>query len=164
MDLVMLLNKQKELDREIFKNAGLGGYPFKSIQLALLVELGELANEWKGFKYWKKEKRIDREKLLDEFADCLHFALSLENYNKQFSRLGLISFGEKFEELYKESKEIRNDINEAFMKTYNCVLNNNMPIAGVISLGSCLEITPDEMQAAYLKKNEENYKRQREGY
>ena len=71
-----MLEDQKELDTAIFKNAGITQYPLENIRLSLLVELGELANEWKGFKYWKKDKKINREKLLDEFADCLHFALS----------------------------------------------------------------------------------------
>jgi len=165
MDLNMLLEKQEKLDNEILKNAGIKKYPFENIQLALLVELGELANEWQGFKYWKQNKNIDRERLLDEFADCMHFALSLENHNHQLSKAKLKDFPEGFEKTYEESKNCPElDINDAFLNTYVCTLNNHFPIGGVLALGGCLDITPDEMQESYLKKYEVNIKRQQEGY
>lgn len=65
--------------------------------LALQVELGELANEWRGFKFWSNdhEARIKtnsicgcvmcehhsisntKNPLLEEYVDCLHFILSI---------------------------------------------------------------------------------------
>jgi len=170
MDLNMLLEKQEKLDTEILKNAGIKEYPFQNIQLALLVELGELANEWQGFKYWKQNKNIDRERLLDEFADCMHFALSIENHNQQLSKEKLKYFPERFEKMCKEGKSTESDISDAFINTYRYVLNNCQPIGAILALGACfavnpyLNITPDEMQEAYLKKYEINIKRQQEGY
>ena len=59
-------------------------------KLALLVEIGEAANELKSFKYWKKDKDVSLEKVQEELIDCLHFFLSLVNcsqinFNEYFS-------------------------------------------------------------------------------
>ena len=45
--------------------------------LALLVELGEFANETRCFKYWSEKPPSPKERILDEYADALHFFLSL---------------------------------------------------------------------------------------
>ncbi|API92696.1 MULTISPECIES: dUTP diphosphatase [unclassified Virgibacillus] len=54
MNLQKLFNMQKQLDNHIVEEKGLQGQDLldKKI-LALQVELGELANEWRGFKFWK---------------------------------------------------------------------------------------------------------------
>ncbi len=49
-------------------------------KIALLVEIGEFANELKTFKHWKKSKEINWEKAKEELIDCLHFYLSFSNY------------------------------------------------------------------------------------
>lgn len=73
--------------------------------LALQVELGECANEWRGFKKWSKNQeprthllvKVDsnghRETnpLLEEYVDCLHFMLSIG-----LEEFTYIDFGEKF--------------------------------------------------------------------
>lgn len=45
--------------------------------LELSVEVGELANAIKSFKYWNKKKVTSKELILDEFADVLHALLSV---------------------------------------------------------------------------------------
>ena len=45
--------------------------------LALLVELGEFANATRTFKFWSFKPSESKERVLDEFADGLHFLLSL---------------------------------------------------------------------------------------
>lgn len=57
MDFEKLFKAQKELDSRIEKGKSLTWtekitYKF----LALRVELGELANEWRGFKYWSENR------------------------------------------------------------------------------------------------------------
>lgn len=44
-------------------------------KLELLVEFGELANETRCFKYWSKRQTGDREKILEEYIDCLFMVL-----------------------------------------------------------------------------------------
>lgn len=68
MDLSKLFETQKELDAHIVKEKGLEGQDLldKKI-LALQVELGELANEWRGFKFWSE----DQEPKQDVRRSCL---------------------------------------------------------------------------------------------
>ena len=47
--------------------------------LELIVELCELANESRCFKYWSI-KSVNREYLLEEYADCLLMVLYMFNY------------------------------------------------------------------------------------
>lgn len=58
MNLQPLFETQKKLDERIVKEKGLEGVALldKKI-LALQVELGELANEWRGFKFWSENQK-----------------------------------------------------------------------------------------------------------
>ena len=47
--------------------------------LALLVEIGELANETRCFKFWSNKGPSDKNVILEEAADVLHFLLSIGN-------------------------------------------------------------------------------------
>ena len=79
-NLEFFQKKQAELDFFIHQKHQLSlEETFFYRQLALLVEIGELANEWKTFKYWKKTSQIDWAKVQDELVDCLHFFASLAN-------------------------------------------------------------------------------------
>ena len=63
MNLKKLFPLQKELDSHIVKEKGLEGQDLldKKI-LALQVELGELANEHRGFKFWSEDQEPDIKK------------------------------------------------------------------------------------------------------
>lgn len=129
-----------------------------------MVELGELANEWQGFKYWKKNKTLDRRKLLEEHADCLHFALSLENKLHQTNEI-ILKNPSTFEEFFIKGDYGSNDALSAFNIAYEFISDDTASIlVGVIGLGICLDINLDEMEQAYLKKYEKNLARQAEGY
>src|SRR5690625_3567895 len=58
MNLEKLFKAQKELDDRIVEEKGLQRKVLldKKI-LALQVELGELANEWRGFKFWSEKQK-----------------------------------------------------------------------------------------------------------
>lgn len=162
LDLKKLLNMQKELDKTIFKNSDITKYPLEKVKLALLVELGELANEDKCFKYWKKHKEIDKERVLDEFADCLHFALSLEN---EFHQINYTI--RDIEEAYSKSiKCVANEDEKTieFLQTFELVINEDDYLLAVISIGVAIGITLNEIEQAYLAKNKVNYERQNNGY
>lgn len=155
-----MLEDQKKLDAVIFKNAGMSGYPYSNMQLALLVEMGELANEWKQFKMWKKHREIDKEKLLMEFSDCLHFALSLENHIGQ--DFNMESFEVAINCFNQENAPI--DIIKSFRTTFKNVSKSKEILLNIMTLGVCLGISLEDMEQAYYKKHKENYKRQEEGY
>lgn len=56
-------------DKELVKKNG----------IEFLVEMGEFVNETKCFKYWTV-KKPDKEKVLDEFADCITILLTFFHY------------------------------------------------------------------------------------
>jgi dimeric dUTPase (all-alpha-NTP-PPase superfamily) len=91
--LKRLQTEQKKLDEFIKK-----GYlqrnnkenyekdSYLRVKIALLVEIGEFANELKTFKHWKKQTEINWSKAKEELIDCLHFFLSLiNNYQVDFA-------------------------------------------------------------------------------
>lgn len=164
LDLQKLLDMQKELDKTIFNNSRITEYPLEKVKLALLVELGELANEVKCFKYWKKHKEINKERILDEFADCLHFALSLENELHQTSY-----YKEWYiEEIIKRNKKLEKATDDGkgfgFLETYRHILSEDEILKSVIALGILIGFSAKEMEQAYLSKNKVNYERQTNGY
>ncbi|MDC0763437.1 dUTP diphosphatase [Brevibacillus sp. AG] len=68
MNLQPLFEKQQQLDQYIIKKKGLEGQDLLPNKiLALQVELGELANEWRGFKHWSdnQEPKHGYEPLID---------------------------------------------------------------------------------------------------
>ncbi|GKV70256.1 hypothetical protein NCCP2716_27540 [Sporosarcina sp. NCCP-2716] len=57
MNLQPLFESQKMLDALIVEQHGLEGQDLLPEKiLALQVELGELANEWRGFKFWREDR------------------------------------------------------------------------------------------------------------
>lgn len=57
MNLSKLFDMQRELDKKIIEEKNIGDMDrLPYLILALQVELGECANEWRGFKYWSKDR------------------------------------------------------------------------------------------------------------
>lgn len=123
--------------------------------LELIVELGELANESRCFKYWSI-KKVNHEYLLEEYADCLLMVLYMFNYynigniysiDNKYSDDILVVFNDLIRMCTKFMDNV--DINEDYvMRVFNYLLH----------LGSLLELTEDEIiRACYDKiiKNEE---------
>lgn len=64
-----ILKSNMELD-EMFNNTFPDDEMVKKNKLELLVEIGELANETRYFKYWSS-KPMDMELVKGEYADCI---------------------------------------------------------------------------------------------
>lgn len=64
-----VLKSNKELD-EMFNTTFPDKEMVKKNKLELLVEIGELANETRYFKYWSN-KKMDMELVKMEYADCI---------------------------------------------------------------------------------------------
>lgn len=77
-DISGILRSQRLTDQTYHITAGVTrSETFKKRKVALWVELAEFVNEWKSvFKYWSW-KETDREKMLEEYVDALHFFMSL---------------------------------------------------------------------------------------
>ena len=116
LDLENIYKETKYLD-ELF----LQQYDIKSpeiiqkYKLELLVEFGELANETRCFKFWSKRQKGEKEKILEEYIDCLFMILYFCNINN-------VELNECFELPEKT------DLVDAFLKLYEygLFLNNQM--------------------------------------
>ena len=111
------------------------------------------------------------EVIIDELADVWHFYLSIGN------QLGI----KLDEELIMANEEIWKYLNSgktnSFISLY--IMASEVGVLGnedttirnyiefgvlLLGLGELLGFTDEEVEQAYLKKHEENYRRQREGY
>ncbi len=161
INLEELYSLQKELDLEIAKNHNVT-YESTSDKrlLALLVELGEFANETRCFKYWSNKKSSSLDIVLDEYVDGLHFFLSLGiplNTNKY---------------VY-EIKKLDISLTNAIINVYNLIskFSNNRNLDNYIAafsayldIISLLEVTSLDIINAYLKKLDVNHSRQKNNY
>lgn len=162
MDIKKMLEAQKELDKANMEKGGLTEYPLDMAQTAYRVELGELLQEWKQFKYWKLNKgEIDREKMLEEWADCMHFALSLENYNICPNEGYYDYISKHAEEDIEKYLYAENDI---YIVLKRCFTDFDYIVEYTIILGLKLGFTMEELEQAYWNKNKINWERIENNY
>lgn len=174
MNLTKLFEMQRELDERIVKEKGLEGKDLLPQKiLALQVELGECANEWRGFKFWSKDQRprtnepfhtvtlykgesipdIGYENpLLEEYIDCLHFILSIGISLGENEARPQTIYDRSIVDLFSET------ITWDWKGHYGCGLTV------FLELGKELGFTWEQIEAAYMAKNEVNHNRQSTGY
>ncbi|MCJ7839803.1 dUTP diphosphatase [Lederbergia sp. NSJ-179] len=154
---------QQKLDQYIEAEHGLQDRSlFDEKILALLVEIGELANETRCFKFWSKKPASESDVILEEYVDGIHFILSLglelgfaEHSFSVVSHEGNEDLVTGFLKIYQRVEQLRQSRS---LRDYEELLR------GYFILGQSLGFTIDDAQQAYKKKNEINYKRQEEGY
>jgi dimeric dUTPase (all-alpha-NTP-PPase superfamily) len=176
MNLEKLFQMQKELGKVGLFNYR-GADRFDKLILALLVELGECANEHRGFKFWSVNQlphtsavRIpcmmeeDKEyynPLLEEYVDGLHFVLELG--------LELEINVAQLEWTYDKAETITKQFTDIYYLTTYLQENQkfyayDMLINAYVQLGEMLGFTWEQIEQAYYAKNEINHQRQEVGY
>ncbi|MGP9074759.1 dUTP diphosphatase [Geobacillus thermodenitrificans subsp. calidus] len=211
MNLQKLFEMQRQLDEHIEKEHPRqeGEDRLAKKILALFVELGELANEHRGFKYWSNDQEprtveycpscggsgfveyfdpfdvqghiqdqcmycegdgtTGRTPLLEEFADGLHFLLSIGND---------INMNEVYEDyepkpLYFGDGDILGQfivvydwINSLYFHRHEDVNGEiyDLVFAYFLGLGEMLGFTWEQIEEAYMRKNAINHERQNNGY
>ncbi|WP_102335704.1 dUTP diphosphatase [Salimicrobium jeotgali] len=127
--------------------------------LAFYVELGELANETRCFKFWSNKSESDHETIREEYVDGLHFLLSLgielNSYVESAEISDVTSRTEAFLTVYQRLGEWKR---EKTKQTYQNLFD------AYVTLAAALNISEEDMKQAYLEKNDENYDRQDRGY
>src|SRR5690625_4631093 len=179
MDLQKLFKAQRELDNRIVKEKELEGQDLldKKI-LALLVELGELANEWRGFKFWSDNQKpkpmsmvIGQHPLLEEYVDCLHFILSIGleigirpdelkdlhiwNADEVSQFNSLFAYASELYVFYWSVEYTKKEMKAKYINLLEGLLG-----LGIYGLG----FTWKEIEQAYYEKNKINHERQTDGY
>ncbi|KJE29114.1 dUTPase family protein [Geobacillus kaustophilus] len=161
MNWPLLYDMQRTLDRRIETEHGLMEEDlFARKQLAFLVELGELANETRCFKFWSIKPPAPAERVLEEYVDGLHFLLSLG------LECGLFYEG-------KEAPSAARPLVEQFLAVFRAAerfgaVKEQTKYDALFTeywrLGVALGFSSDDIEAAYRRKNEVNHKRQSERY
>lgn len=161
IDLTELFKAQSQLDQTIAQNHNV---TYESTRLrrtlSLLVELGEFANSTRCFKYWSNKGSEPLDRVLDEYADALHFFLSL----------GIDVGTQKF--IYNRTK-IVGDLTAQIMETYarvNNFVKKRSDANYIKAFQAFLNIIPllnvrwKTVENAYFKKLGVNYNRQETNY
>ena len=156
-----MYDKQLELDLEIAKNHQISYEETKDKRLlALLVELGEFANATRTFKFWSFKPSESKERVLDEFADGLHFLLSLG-----------LAYSYRVDSIEVESQE--SDLTKAILDSYHHIneFYNDRSYSkyikmfeGYLKILGTLGYTWDDAYNAYFLKLQENHHRQETNY
>ncbi|WP_246941060.1 dUTP diphosphatase [Bacillus pinisoli] len=164
MNLTRLFEMQQILDERIQRDHQLENEDlFERKVLALLVELGELANETRCFKFWSKKPSSSQDVILEEFVDGVHFILSLGIELKVHHEINHV-------DVVAASHQ---DVNKLFTDVYRVILSLKenptkelyLQLLSVYwGLGQALSFNPEEIEKAYLEKNLINHERQNSGY
>ncbi|PGP53290.1 dUTP diphosphatase [Bacillus thuringiensis] len=167
LNIQKIFEAQDKLDRKVVEVHGLEGKNLTGdVTQALYTELGELSNEIGFFKYWKKNKKDDKARQYDEWADCMHFMASLGN------KYGHVDYVIKSQD--KNSKETDVEVKEKlpFHALFNHIYNTDLSdeveyviaLASLLMIGEKLDMTYKDMEKAYFDKNQVNYDRLASGY
>ncbi|PGO73787.1 hypothetical protein CN980_17840 [Bacillus cereus] len=167
LKLQSIFEAQDKLDRKVVEVHGLEGQNLTGdVTQALYTELGELSNEIGFFKYWKKNKKNDKIRQYDEWADCLHFMASLGNkYGHSDQVNEFITVFDIEEDFYTRTYR---EYGILFRNIYRADLNEFRLYMGallsLISIGLKLGMEFEDMEKAYFDKNQVNYDRLANGY
>lgn len=151
-----LLEMQRVLDETLMKEHGKTEYPLEETKIALFTELGEMMNELQTeFKWWKKHATYNREKALEEYVDCLHFALSLFNQ----SGFGIFNMYD-----YEKTNEGYDCYDISIVLKLIVTQGIDGALYWLFVLGNKFGFTWQEIYEAYKMKNAVNYDRLRNNY
>ena len=163
MQLGKLFEMQKALDTHIEDKHSLQDEDlFDRKVLALLVEIGELANETRSFKFWSVKPSSAKEVILEEFVDGVHFILSLG-----------IECGYEAEQIDLKDEGTSLNVTEQFLFVYERIslfqkskglADYKKVVSSFLELATLLGFTYGEIERAYFHKNEVNYQRQQNNY
>ncbi|AQU78999.1 dUTP diphosphatase [Planococcus faecalis] len=161
ISLELLFEKQMKLDNYIGNNLKNKEDIFLDKSLALIVELGELANEVRSFKYWSRKTPSPKPMILEEYVDTLHFLLSI-GIEVGFNDVKVCFTSPKEDNLTRLFLNANMLINIFISKPTKEVYSDIWGVMEKIRIA--LDLTDEEIFEGYIRKNNINYQRQKEGY
>lgn len=161
IELDELFIAQSHLDERIAQEHNVSYESTRSKRImALIVEIGELANTTKCFKYWSNKGKENDDIVLDEYADGLHFFLSLGIDIKTKKKTYKISkhlddLTSQFHLLYHNIDIFyKKQDDKSYIKAFQSFFNL-LPLLGYKWI---------DLKNAYYKKLKVNYDRQNNNY
>lgn len=162
MNFSVLFNMQQELDAKIQAQHQLENENLVDRKiLALLVEIGELANETKCFKFWSLKPPAATDIILEEYVDGIHFILSLGLEMEIDTNMSFLeqessrTLTEQFLIVYETVSSCKNE---------QSISNYKKMFEEYLLLGKLLGFSSEQVEKAYVSKNEVNHQRQQQGY
>ena len=158
-DWQIIYNENKKLDKKFFDLYGNDIDYDKKNKIELLVEIGEMVNESRIFKYWS-DKKVNYEALLMEYADCLMMILYFFNYfdislDEEFNDIEDLSILDLIGKIYQLSSNFYSDSNRELIKEIAVYFND---------LGYKLGLSREDIINTCLEKMKINFKRFEEGF
>ncbi len=161
MNFAKIVELQKTLDNHIHQlHKETYESTFTKRKLALIVEVSELANEVRCFKYWSLKAPSEKAVILEEFVDCLHFTVSLGiGMEIDFDQLEIdyvdcADLSLSFVNVISSIIDLDNNDVNSYSKMFNTIMN----------LAKSLGFESNEIFDSYVEKNTENHKRQKNNY
>lgn len=177
----IIIKKQEKLDQLIVQKSPvdlkwISRSNVERLKLALLVEVGEFANEIKSFKAWRKKAEIDWTKAKEELIDCLGYFLGLISIYQIDMLPSLHATGEKEEQSFNEllldffakTNDLYVEKNEQFYNLKNNKINDKAKnnyydwLSTFNQTCQKLKIDENELMEVYLAKNKINQGRAQE--
>ena len=169
MNVKKLSEMQRVLDDRIISEHKLDGQNLEENKiLALLVEINELANETRCFKHWSTKGPSEESVILEEYVDSLHFFLSIAN-DRQYD---IDHLYEMYERDFKTAEGPSTLVSAFIDIMEKIILLKQKPDAyhymdafsAYLNLGKLLGFNWEQIENAYIRKNEINHQRQDTGY
>ncbi|WOA61041.1 dUTP diphosphatase [Bacillus mycoides] len=173
MELTNFFEIQKGLKEHIGYK---GKDKFPKMMLAMLVEFMECANDWRGFKYWSENPK-PKETSLEEYVDGFHFVLEtgldmLGNGDIRILPKYAAVYQSRYEkgdtQIIRQYKQLTHTVlyidREAEVGASYLDAEYGELIEQYLYLGSLLGFTEEQIEQAYMEKNEVNHQRQESGY
>lgn len=160
-----LLAAQQELDTKYTEHFKLERPMMDELFLALIVEIGEAANEWRKFKFWSEDRETRTEKLLEEYIDGLKFILSISN-RIEFQP-NEVSVPDKAD--HTEYGFVLNQFAVILfaVTSYQHLMffyNWESVVSEYFALGYMLGFNENDIRTAFFAKHQVNFKRLSSGY
>lgn len=155
-----MLEMQKTYDQKVFAAHGISGYDeiYGRIFNALLDEIGELNHELKGeWCWWKNtQKPVNREKVLEEFADVVHFCLCLLWARPAWSTITRI-------DEYLEEPSLTLSLEQGMRHLVDGLICED-PVRVMVAGKEMLDLTWEDIYRIYCAKHNINLERVSNGY
>ncbi|WP_342252164.1 dUTP diphosphatase [Spiroplasma endosymbiont of Amphibalanus improvisus] len=161
--LEQIKNKQANLDNFIFEKSNTSREEtVQKRQLAFIIELSEFINEQRDFKYWSKKPTSDKDILLEEYVDGLHFLISIANDIEgldfsefKFIPIKWVSLTKLYLDCYNKFMFFTKNVR---ISHYFILLNS------FLNIGYNLKFDEDIIIKHYERKNKINFQRQENNY
>ena len=147
-DIEELLKRQAMLDKKFDEKETLRERTIKGIQVALITEIGELAQELKNeWNYWKNSTgKFNKSKVLGELSDVLHFYLSYINAKDEETKGKIIPFLDGFLVEHSKKKLLLTENLEGILLTIKDfkIFTENKILGSILAISEYVRATEEE--------------------